>query len=672
MFSENFQTTRKHHGNSIYQNAVIDCFTNNIYLKNNYSDAFIIKNLIFCENFQTNCKHYGNCKNFASGNCTYQHTFNDYFTSNIYLKNNYAEAFIIKETCKNVFKKKCNNRNCKYKHIDTLLWWYYNLEYNEKILILIINNEFKNSEKIMETLNKLIIKNENCQDYFNDVISDLMKSYKPLFINYEDQLINNYSMENKKYKSIKNAKKHIIEKIHNKYKNIFIEINDFYNEHDIILKQLNDEYDEEFLKIKEAFQDLFLQINNIVEESNNAYYAIQREYNNELNNFIICHRNLNRLSKKLIELNDESELLFCVIVNEYYDEHFLMCEKFDQIKNLINETYACANNSLIMSEQIVKDYDIGFNIIFNEYNNILQKYHEEQKLCKNHVFLEVCDFTQENNAFCSICTSLIVEDSEYDLYNCVSAIKDDDIVFCIDCIKNLIQNSNLNDISNSNFTLPGITCPFSLTKENHNHRFSIIGLTIALAQATCKNSTPENLIDIFNIIAPINAQYQCNNNQKQIRNTVKQLEKEGVTSVSYLVNQINSKILIDTCPNCYRAYEFIGGCQSIQCRDECYKDGCGYFFCNVCLEHSDRYDTHTHVADCIHKNGLNSINSWFLSSEDGKQWRMKQRCKRIRKYLDSQPTNINYAGILVILYENNHDLKTYLKDEFKEYAINFE
>jgi hypothetical protein len=629
-----------------------------------------MEDLIFFENFRKICGD-NYCKKFSSGKCNFQHTFNDYFVKNMHSNKFYVDAFIIKETCKNVYKKNCNN-NCCFKHIDTLLWWYYNLDFTEKIYVLNINIGFKNSNEIIDCLYKLIEKSKKYQEHFDDTINNLRLHYNPKFIDPNAYALEFFSKSENKIKDFQQHKNNIITHIQKNHKQFIHSIEELNKQSDKIVQQLNKERDEEFLQIQNAFNKLFEEIEIIVYESDNAYNQIQKEYNIELDKFTKHFNHLNHLSKILINLDDESNNIICEIENDYYDDHFELYNIFEKIKNMITVTYSYATNSLVVAEQFVKEYETGFDKIISEYNDKFEKYFEEQKQCKNHIMLEVCDYTQENNATCCICTSLIVEDSEYDISGSVSAIKDNDIVFCVECIQNLIKNANFKDISNNITTLPGIKCPLAQTKENHNHRFSLIALTIALAQATSKNSTQKNMTDMLNVLVPANAQYHCDKIQVNMRYAISKLEKDGVTSVSYLVQQIQTKILTDACPNCYRAYDLIGGCQSIQCRDEYNGGGCKWFFCNVCLEHTDKLvDSHTHVAECIRKNGLNGVNEYFLNSVDGKKWRMKQRCKRIRKYLDSQPREINYAGVLVVLYENDHDLRPYLKDEFKEYAINF-
>lgn len=324
--------------------------------------------------------------------------------------------------------------------------------------------------------------------------------------------------------------------------------------------------------------------------------------------------------------------------------------------------------------QLINDYDSEIIDITNSFNISLETAkkitaeREEKELCENHSLITVCEFTSQNNASCAICFSHIFPESDYDIIPTipVKAIKDDDIIYCVECVKNMLKSSNLHNIGKEKIFLPGIKCPFANTKKNHNHRFSIIAITMALAQALPRNSAPE----IYSLISNITANYHYEQTQDIIRKKISSIEKEGVTSVSYIVQQIQNRILIDTCPNCQRAYEFIGGCQSITCYDEYTKGGCGWNFCNVCLEHCEQYgDTHSHVAECIQSHGLNSVDSYFLSTSEGHNWRMSYRCKRIRKFLNSQPPGINYSGVLVVLYQNEKDLRPFLLNEFKDYSV---
>jgi hypothetical protein len=97
-------------------------------------------------------------------------------------------------------------------------------------------------------------------------------------------------------------------------------------------------------------------------------------------------------------------------------------------------------------------------------------------------------------------------------------------------------------------------------------------------------------------------------------------------------------------------------------------NGCGWNFCNVCLEYASINDIHSHVKDCIQLNNLNAVDSYFLSTNEGLKWRYQQRCRRIRKFFEKQPEMINRSGIIIELAKDK-DLRQYLLQEFPEHNI---
>jgi hypothetical protein len=373
----------------------------------------------------------------------------------------------------------------------------------------------------------------------------------------------------------------------------------------------------------------------IISKSNNNINSFINNMKIMIYNRIKCNRQLDQIKKNLKKIINDSE-------------NFVKQLNLDYESEIINISKSCH-----------KSFEIAKK---TEAERI------EKDLCENHGIVTVCEFTAKNNATCSICFSSIFDESECDVISIEpkKAIIDDDLIYCTDCVKNIIKTSNFYNIGKEKEHLPGIKCPFANTKKNHNHRISVIAITMALAQALPKNETTE----IYDLISNATTKYHHEQTQNQIRKKIAEIEKEGVTSVSYLVQQIQNRILIDACPNCHRAYEFIGGCQSIICRDEYNGKGCGWNFCNVCLEHCNQYtDTHHHVANCIQSHNLNGVDAYFLSTTEGQKWRMKHRCQRIRKFLNSQPSGINYSGVLVVLYQNEIDLRKYILDEFKEYSV---
>jgi hypothetical protein len=447
---------------------------------------------------------------------------------------------------------------------------------------------------------------------------------------------------------------------------------------------------DEFVKLPSVNREIILKINKDYNRSRDIVACLEQIHvkpkdsvhtiKNFINKYVSDKLTQNSgINQNLIEIISNSDNN--VNVNNFVKNMKIMLNNLNKHNLKLEQLRKDFKKVIFDSEEFAKklnnDYDLEIiDITESFYKSLdiakkIEAERIEKELCENHAVVTVCEFTEQNNATCSICFSSIFDESEYDIISKEikepkKAIKDDELIYCVDCVKNIIKTSNFHDIGKEKVHLPGIKCPFACTKKNHNHRISIIAITMALAQALPRNASME----IYDLISNATAKYHHEQTQDQIRKKITSIEKEGVTSVSYLVQQIQNRILLDTCPNCHRAYEFIGGCQSIVCRDEYNGKGCGWNFCNVCLEYCDQYtDTHRHVANCIHSHGLNGVESYFLSTTEGQKWRMKHRCQRIRKFLNSQPPGINYSGVLVVLYQNEKELQPYILDEFKDYSV---
>ena len=130
--------------------------------------------------------------------------------------------------------------------------------------------------------------------------------------------------------------------------------------------------------------------------------------------------------------------------------------------------------------------------------------------------------------------------------------------------------------------------------------------------------------------------------------------------ISSMVQAIENSILCDACPNCQR--QFVSdGCEAVSCR-------CGFNFCNVCLVFKTRGDVHDHVLKCIQKNSLKSSIDYFISPSERNGWRSRQRCEKLRDFLNSSGIGTSdWVPILVSLFDKHKDLQPFLVLEFPEH-----
>jgi hypothetical protein len=279
----------------------------------------------------------------------------------------------------------------------------------------------------------------------------------------------------------------------------------------------------------------------------------------------------------------------------------------------------------------------------------------EHNIQKNYVDkFNIMTFKDNDMTTCSICFLVFSNDKVN------KGIQDDNHILCVNCAKNLIENGIKYSVSKNLYTLPYIKCPFaSMHSINHHHCYSLVGLCISLSSINFDNN------EILKLMVKKLEIFKNEQIHEKGKREINKIEEEGSLSVKRFVTEIQNKILCDACPNCNRKFEFIGGCQSMYCNDD-KGNGCKHHFCNICLEYSSVCDAHEHVKKCIIENKLEGVSNYFLSTKAGNDWRQKQRCKRIRNFLNQQVKKIDTNGIIKTLAKDN-EIRPYLIVEFPEY-----
>ncbi len=204
----------------------------------------------------------------------------------------------------------------------------------------------------------------------------------------------------------------------------------------------------------------------------------------------------------------------------------------------------------------------------------------------------------------------------------------------------------------------GINCPF-----NGAHQIAFPPLLRQICRISCDFD-----LDLANIEQKVHESFQ-NSKDIRVRNQGKNdaLDQFMVFGqIGTLVAQIENTVLIDVCPNCLKPF-IKDACEEVDCAQS--RGGCGYKFCNVCLEYYSRGDIHGHVRSCLKKNVPECSDPYFLGTRFGEEWKNKRSCKRIRDLF----TKLNIdksvqSNVLVNLYQKHINLRTTIVKQFPEYS----
>ncbi len=202
--------------------------------------------------------------------------------------------------------------------------------------------------------------------------------------------------------------------------------------------------------------------------------------------------------------------------------------------------------------------------------------------------------------------------------------------------------------------VPGVYCLIS-----PNHVFSLSHLMRSLMLMT-ESTEPNNHEHLEELELSLQARY-FSEQSKMVQTIAKAEALESFKihgQIATMVRTIEDTILCDVCPNCHQLF-INDGCEAVSCT-------CGFNFCNVCLVFKTRGDVHSHVLECIQKNSLKSTDDYFLCLKERIDWRNKQRCGKLRKFLESNCKG-DLIPILVSLFDKHEDLQPFLLSEFPEY-----